>query len=444
MFIRRRWLLFDTMFLLLVMGYITLGTTDVPFHGDESTTIWMSRDFDTVILQGDFDAVAYEAPPRRTTNQHMRIITSNVSKLAMGLAWHSAGYSVDQINDQWVWHPDLDMTWNRVNGHMPTADLLSIMRLTSAWMTALGAVFILAAARLIARHVLNHPFAIAATGWGAIGLYAVHPAILLNGRRAMFEGGLLLGLTMVAWIILAWVQKQRDWQIVIVAGIATGIALSTKHSAAVTVVLFYFGLGLTVVLYRRDWKQLLQMALATLVALLIFLLLNPLWWSQPLDMPSIVIDQRRLILDEQIASFGGYENWSERLQGLWNESLHVAPQYYEAQYWTDFEGVQDVIADYESSIWSGWPDDIAVFTIRLALLGFGALLIIHTLRYGDVRGRRLVLTLALWAIGILTITLFTVPLGWQRYYLPIQPPLMILMGLGLGALVEWGRDVITL
>ena len=194
----RHYLLFlDALLLIVCMGYITNGAATVPFHGDESTTIWMSRDYDTAILHGDFDAIEYQAPPRRTTEQHMRIITSNVSKIAMGAAWSSIGLNTNDVNDQWVW--GLDMQWNGENGHIPSNRLLTISRLTSAWMMAFSLVFITAMGRAVGSTILSHPLAIAASSWGATLLYTLHPAILVNGRRAMFEGGFLLGLTAIAW-----------------------------------------------------------------------------------------------------------------------------------------------------------------------------------------------------------------------------------------------------
>lgn len=424
---RRNLLLLDTLILLLAMAYITLGADRVPFHGDESTTIWMSRDYDTAILQRDSAALGYEAPARRTTDQHMRVITGNFSKLLMGAAWSGAGMQVEDINDQWVW--GLDMGWNRQNGHVPSERLLTIARLTSAWLTALGAVLLLACTQLIARHYLGHPLAIHGAGWGAVLLYTLNPAILLHGRRAMFDAGLLFGLLLVVWVALRLLLSPRTWRTYLVAGLFTGLALTTKHTAAFTVVLLYAALGMGH-LFRREWPAIRNLALATVTALITIYALTPLWWSAPFDGPRAAIDERQKILDEQVAFFGGYTNTTERLTALWDEALHIAPQYYEADYWASYSGVQAEIDDYQHSGLAGWRDDIGIFALRLLTLAVGLWLVIRNWRTPTTR------LLLVWLVGILLITLVSVPLQWQRYYLPIQPPLIILMGLGLGALIE--------
>ncbi len=429
--IRRYLLLIDTLLLLGLMAYVTLGTENVPFHGDESTTIWMSLDFDRVVLQGDVAAVAYEPPPRRNTEQHLRIITSNVSKMAMGVAWWGAGYSPDEINDQWVWGNDLN--WNRDNERIPSERLLLITRLTSAWMTAISVVFVLATARLVGQQLLTNPLAVAAVGWGAAFLYATHPAVLVNGRRAMFEGGLLLGMAMLTWTVLRLRIPYTSWPRYIILGIITGFALSTKHSATFTVVLLYGGLVILALQQADFHYEIGKIGIATLVALLIFLLLNPHWWSRPLQMPAITIEQRQMMLDEQAALYGDYEAFQDRLSGLWDQSLRPAPQYFEAPFWDEYAGVEDEIASYDDSLWAGWSDDIGIFAVRLLLVLAGLWLLVRNRSH-------LGLIVLLWMLGLLIIMLITVPMAWQRYYLPLQLPLTIVMGLGGGLLIElWFR-----
>lgn len=441
---QQRWLLLDAIFLVLVLAFITLGTPDVPFHGDESTTIWMSEDYETVILNGNFEAVAYEPPPRRTTEQHMRMITSNVSKVAIGAAWSGAGMEASDLNEQWVW--GLDMAWNRANGHMPSERLLEVSRLTSAWMTGLSAVFIFGTTRLIGQQIFDHALVVRGMAWTATGLYAVQPAVLLNGRRAMFEGGLLLGIVMVTWgvIFIATSPQNRRWFSYVMLGVVTGLALSTKHSAAFSVTLLYGGLVLLAlrhVLLARQWQktgvELARLALATILALMVFWLMNPHWWgNSPMQMAEVTVDERQKILDEQVALFGGYESSAGRIDGLWTEMFRIEAQYYEADYWGDYPGVQSAMVDYELSGLAGWEDDGLSFAVRLGstLLGLGGMA--YWLVRGPSGARRVLLVLLFWFAGILMVTLLTVPLGWQRYYLPVQPSLALVMGLGAGTIIH--------
>jgi 4-amino-4-deoxy-L-arabinose transferase-like glycosyltransferase len=258
----------------------------------------------------------------------------------------------------------------------------------------------------------------------------------------MFEGGFLLGLTAMAWVTLILIKHQpTKWVIYALFGVVTGFALSTKHSAAFTVVLMYSALSIMTIwrwlqTRHQQFMQVGKLALATFIAVIVFLALNPLWWSQPLKMPEIAIDERQKILDTQVALFGGYDSVSDRLSGLWEQGFRVTPQYFEADYWADYEGVETEIATYEDHFMASWTDDIVIFAARLLFTMFGLSTIFRGIRHGTLQSRQIMLMLLLWGIGIISITFFTVPLDWQRYYLQIQPPLILLMGLGMGLSVD--------
>jgi 4-amino-4-deoxy-L-arabinose transferase-like glycosyltransferase len=429
--------LIDALLLIFLMGYVVAGVKKVPFHGDESTIIWMSKDYETVVLKGGIAEIAYDPPPRRTTEQHLRILNGTLSRWSMGAAWHSAGFEVDDINDQWVW--GLDMEWNRTNGHMPSTRLLEISRLTSAWMTALSIIIILIITRLAARQIFSHPLPIAIAGWLAASFYALNPAVLLNGRRAMFEGGLLLCTALVAWAVLRITEgRSKDY---LLAGIAAGLALSAKHSAVFTIGLLFFALIVAeIVKSRKNIRHLkffaAKMVLAGLSASLIFLMLTPLWWSEHfLQLPGIVLDERQKLLDEQVSLFGKYENWDARLEGFWSETFEIDPQYYEVEYWADYPGVQQEIEDYEKSGLLG-VNNMALTALRFILTALGCLWLIVILWRGKGEQRGIAFILLAWGIGLAAITLITVPLDWQRYYLPMQTPLSVLIAIGGAAIIQ--------
>ncbi len=438
-------LLLDIVFLLGIFAYIIIPIDDVPFHGDESTTIWMSEDYQTA-LDGDFSELAYAEPPRRTTEQHMRIITSNLSKIAMGISWQEAGMEESDLNEQWVWGADFGQ--NEANHSLPSPELLHVTRLSSALLLALSAVFILATTRLITRQFFVQPVTIFLSGWvGVIAYTFLYPAILLNGRRAMFEGGLLFGLALMAWAstrIIA--QRKVRWLDYGVLGICTGLTLSTKHSAAFTVILLYS--GLVIIAGLLAWRSsskflamrdyLLKISLATLLALLIFFALNPLWWSNPLGMPAIVIEQRQMILDEQVTYFPTYKYTepSARISGLVEEILNPTTQYYEADYWIDYAGVSAEIDAYQTSIWAGLGENPFGLIMRGILVLSGTAFLLYLGWRGTWPQRNLVILLVLWAGGLSFITLLTVPLHWQRYYLPVLVPHVIIMSIGAGAILE--------
>ncbi len=432
----KRILLLDALLLMLLVCYVLVGVKDVPFHGDESTIIWMSADYGTVVLKGDLADVRYAPPPRRTTEQHLRILNGTLTRWVMGSTRSIAGFDRNDLNDQWVWGPD--MAWNRANGHMPSDRLLLMTRLSSAALLIISIAFVMAMTRSVANQLFAHRLISAAASWLSAILYALNPVVLMNGRRAMFEGAMLFGVALVGWVTLRLVNRQSSFKGYVLIGVAAGIALSAKHSTAFTIALLFIGLVVDELGSSRNqpkhWYQFSsKFIVLTLTALFVFLALTPLWWSNHLlEMPRITLDERQKILDEQVALFGGYDGWGERLEGLWRRSFGVEPQYYEADYWGDYAGVADEISDYESSHLAGITSPIMPM-IRVSLIVAGLFAMGFGWRHGQ---KNIVGVLALWAIGICLISLVTTPLDWQRYYLPIQPPLSIVMGLGGAALLQ--------
>lgn len=423
---QHRLLLLDAILIILAAAFVTLGAERVPFHGDESTIIWLSKDY-ALFRDGDFEEMYYEPPPRRTTEQHLRILNGTLTRLIDGVVWDGMGLEAEDVNEQWVWGQDYQ--FNLAEGHVPSERLLYAERLTSAWMTLLAGVFLIGAVRLVARYMWFSPWAVTLSGWLALTAYVTHPAILLNGRRAMFEGAHLLGTAALGWLVV-WmlVRNKRQWVHYGLLGVLTGIILTIKFSVTFTVALLFGGLVLPVLLDRR-FAELLKIGLATVLAVLVFFGLSPLWWSAPLDMPSIVVEERRDLLELQASLYGEFDGPGDRLSTLFDEMVASEPQYFEVPEWDIvYPPVYEEIDSYEG--WSGLGDNILARMVRYLLLGGGVALLIYTQQW------QMALLLGLWLVGILAITLLTVPLGWQRYYLPVQVPLVILMGLGSGVIYE--------
>lgn len=424
-----------TLLLWVIAAYSLLGMDVVPFHGDESTTVWMSRDFDTIILQGNWDAIFYQPPPRRTTDQHLRIVTGNFSKFWMGLSWWLGGFSVEHINDQWVWSPDLDLEWNKINGHVPSEKLLWLTRLSSTWMLIVSAAAVYKIVEILALRLFAHRMTAQVASYFGVLFYMTNPAVLLNARRAMFEGGLLLMLALLAlWSIKMlnnW--STLTWRSFFVLGVLTGITFTTKHSAVFTVILFYLVL-LGVFLKERSWVHLFYTFSSGGLALITMFAFSPMWWNAPLEMPHVTYEERRAILQLQVDLFGGYEYWLDRLHGLAQHTLIVEPQYYEADYWGDFEGVRAEIQHYKDTYAAGLVLQAPLsILVHLCLMGMGLWALWQCCRDDTV------LFLMTWTVGLVLITLFTVPLNWQRYYLPLQLPFAILMGIGVGIVWHHGK-----
>ncbi len=402
--------------------YVLAGCWLVPFHGDESTIIYMSWDFDALFRRGDLTHLLYRDPPsaddpQSATRQDLRLLNGVINKYAYGAAWSAAGLTASDLNDQWLWGADLN--FNQANGHTPSDRLLFVCRIASALLTALSiAVVFVSAWRVGGRR----------TAYLAAFIYTLMPAILLNGRRAMMESGLLLFSALLIYMAQRVVSRtalsgrQRTGQM-LAFGILSGLTIASKHTGVLIVAAALFGIVLHTLLTRSDviFQRGLFTAGALLVATAIFLALNTAWWSDPLGMPGRVLRARQALLDAQVKLFNGYTGTTQRVLALIREPLSAPPQYYEVeQGWPQWIGGQITryeavgLAGLSSTLWSG-------------ILGVGFIVgcarAVRRWRQGAV-----FIVLSGLAVTLIVIYLLT-PFDWQRYYLPLITPVAIICGM---------------
>ncbi|MEL7674854.1 MAG: phospholipid carrier-dependent glycosyltransferase [Chloroflexota bacterium] len=426
----------DALWLLALAVYIFAGIDAAPFHGDESMLLYMSHDYQFLVQQRDVDRVLYRDPPIDPLDQELRIINGTVSKMAMGLAWDLAGYAVDDLNQPWIWgfyDPQgewNEWTYNRAFGHMPSDGLLRAGRVSSAALLALSALALF----IITRWIVPARWA----AWVATGLYVTQPSVLLNGRRSMMEGAMLLGATLVILAAIGLLRAQARpnasgrarWAWALALGVAGGFALASKHTNALALAVA-FPVALVEPLIRRaegarfDATHVARLAVAGALALAVFLALNPAWWSDPLHMPERVVETRQRVIEGQLRGYGGFDAWWERPAALVDHAFFAPAQYYEVPVWQEYIG--DQIADYESSALAGRGGGPVWGGLLAAAFVFGGLALAKRWRDGPA------LLALLWPLLIALALLVSNPLNWQRYYLPLQPGIALVAAAG----VDW-------
>jgi 4-amino-4-deoxy-L-arabinose transferase-like glycosyltransferase len=412
-----RFRLADSLFVSLLILYVLGGIALTPFHGDESTIIAMSRDWYTLAVERNFAAVFYRDPSPDPAAQELRLANGVVAKYAIGLELWLAGIPADRLPSQWEW--GADWNYNRSAGHMPDDQVLFVARLASALMTALSVALVFA----IGRHLGGRRGA-----WCAALVYATMPAVLINGRRAMFEGAMLLTLTLVIFAGLLAASPGRLRRRWLFLGAAAGLAVASKHTALIVLVPIF---GMLLWLGRRKLRQtLVYLCGAGLVTGGVFLALNPAWWSAPLRVPGEVLRLRANLIQGQQAFFGAHTDLPARLVALVEQPLGDAQYYEDSQGWPDWIGGQ--IAAYQSAGTAGLPWGRLGVLAVLTMLSGAAVMVRRVSRHTFA-------ALFLAITGFTLLALFiTNPLPWQRYYMPLTIPLAVLLGLGFEA---WGRVI---
>ncbi|NPV66476.1 MAG: phospholipid carrier-dependent glycosyltransferase [Anaerolineae bacterium] len=427
----RRWLRgVDLLWNLALMAFVLGGVAFVPFHGDESTLIMMSRDYYYQFIAGDWQQVFYHDPPLNATEQHLRLLNGTLSKYLIGLAWHVAGLQVSDLNDQWDWGADWD--WNVASGRMPSVALLAAARWSAALPGALS---------VAAMFVLGWRWGRRRVAYPASFLLATHGVILIHVRRAYMEAALQLGSLLVILAAIWWVERlarrgegMRRWLLPALAlGTASGLALASKHSGAVPVVAA--GLGVLIVAARLPGgahrQALGGLAIGAALAVAVFLALNPAWWGDPIGRASQVLRLRADLVADQVAIFPevAYADLPARIGGLIAQVTTADPAYYEVKSWA--EPLGEAIAGYEASPWAGirYGQGTAGEAAGVILL---ALALVGAVRLGwEWQAWVAAPVVGMWTLLTVLFTLAAVPLAWQRYVLPLLPVIVLLAAGGL-------------
>ncbi len=439
---------------MLLACYVLAGTAEVPFHGDESTQIYMSRDYAYQFIQHDLNQIAYSDTPSNAAEQELRLINGTVNKYLIGLAWHLDGMSISNINEQWDW--GADWNYNQQNNHAPTETLLLASRWPSALLLAAGVAVVFALGQTLGGRW---------TPYVASLYYALNPALLLNGRRAMMEGSFIF-FSLLVLLVAIWLLQHPSLPRAILLGIVSGFALASKHTAVFTVVVVFTAVLLYLIYQSArseddssvvDYVLLPYLGFAAIAAFGVFFALNPVWWGDPAARAQNVLQLRQSLLAGQTATFGGYAQFGDQFSGFLRQGLIVYPQYFEISGWDVY--LADQISRYEASVWRGVSigGSVVGALVLCGIMAAGVWEWVKVLVPQRLRNRRWVrwtmpddeavvdvypaVVGAHWLVGTWMLmmvfsTLLLTPLEWQRYYLPLYPAIGLLIAVGVDALAK--------
>lgn len=411
---KRFWML-DAVWLISLCTYIIFGTNITPFHGDESTLLFMNRDYEYQFVERNLDKIFFANPPVNQTEQELRLLNGTVYKYVVGFARQVRGIGGEWLNDFWDWTQGI--AYNRQTNRYPSDNLL---------MTARNAIVPFLGLGIIALFFITKNLGGRFPAYIATAYIALNPPILLNGRRAMMES-LLIGFCLLTILMALWWIKRPSWRNTLFLGISAGFSISSKHPALFTL-LPVFGLcGLFALLQKNRLIHLAKITCAGILVTLIFFALNVAWWRNPIDAGRDVLRLRTDLLTIQMDMFGAYDGFTDQLRGFWEQVFIAQPQYYEVADWGGY--IADQISLYESSLWDGIA--IGGHPILGILLTFITLLGIWACLRQSTTPRWERWLIVAWGLFQFITTLFLTPLEWQRYYLMAYPAVAIFAGMGM-------------
>lgn len=285
--------------------------------------------------------------------------------------------------------------------------------------------------------------------YAAALIYALDPAVLINGRRAMMEGSLMLTTLTAVWWAVAMMSEPQAIGFMrripvatryVILGVLAGLTVAAKDTgvaAAGAVIVGVFIVTLIRSVRReRSWRAgiapLAWIVLAGLVSLAVWFALTPAFWNDPVNATRTMLNFRsQLLIIQSKDDPLRYNTVFDSLRGMVAEPFLTAPQYFELSSWADW--IKAPIRAYEQSVWAGW---IVIYPVVGAILTLAALVgaadIIRRVRRGDAVAGIVVI----WAASAL-VTALPVLIAWQRYYLPLLLVAIVFAADGLAVLAHF-------
>jgi 4-amino-4-deoxy-L-arabinose transferase-like glycosyltransferase len=419
------------------------GLSAVPFHPDESTYIFMSRDFETVFLRRDPGALAWTAPQPLSREARYRLLDGPVLRYLIGLGGWAWGFTTADLNGDWDW----EAAWreNVQAGHRPSPGLLLASRIPEAILTAL-AVGVLFRMGADVRGV--------GVGLAAALLFGLNALTQLHGRRAMAEGPALFFSVLTVWGVVHLTRLSDkaaglDRRIVglsALVGVSLGLAAASKHTGAALILVACPAAGLA--LMQRPWPLARRWTAAAGVSLTLALgslltawALNPILYRAPLANTRAMLAARVEFTQRQIDTIGYLfphlltPTPLARLRAALLEIFLRPPAVWDVPiYAADQASQAEAYLSSPATAWSRHPLAGAVLLgLTLAGLAFSALRVARN-RFGPhTRGEQI---FWLWLAVTLGLILLIIPLDWQRYFFPLLPPACLFASLGLDALAQ--------
>jgi len=435
--------LIDSLWLLALIAYLIAGAAAAPFHGDETTYVFASADFDRV-LRGEWGALRIETIEGDRV-AYERLLNGAVYPYAVGAARYAAGVGSEPLPPRnWVWTLSFDD--NLLWGGVALPSVLLPARLAAAAFMA-GAIIVLFG---LALRFGGRP-----TAYAASVLFALNPIILLQGRRALPEGALLLFGLLTLWIA-AGIARQRElghrdglgrWIALILAGALT---LCSKQSGALFIAAAFGWIVVPELLRTRRLPggMIVRAVGASVGILVLAFALSPGLWNNPPARLGELLRERFSLLSMQVSLDPDAPlSLPERALSIIRQPFLTPLQYFESYGFAGSPTYLTMVRAYDDSPFSGLRLDkggIIGGLMAATLTGLAAVgvVVLFRAKYNGGTTPSAAIGLVVW-LTLTVIALLFNPLPWQRYYLPLIPIVALTTGLALAAVARDGLQITT-
>lgn len=403
--------------------WIFQGVGQVPFHPDESSLLYQSRDFETWLTEPL--SLAWDSSKLEDYDQQYRALNAPLIKYVLGIGRRLAGYGPDAVSTDWDW----SKSWqdNRASGALPSETLLRASRLSITLLLPFSLLLIFYSGAAVRSKRM---------GYVAAVLLSMNALVLLHNRRAMAEGVLNFG---VCLAILGMLEADRKpW----LAAFGAALAVLAKYSSAAMLLVNFLACVWIPSKESSKKRQILRnIIIYIIVATITILILSPIVWIHPLQAVTQIWNARQEFLAKQINTLR-YLQPTQVLDTLPMRfavmlgHLYLTPLQFEevGNYQTQIESM--------SMIYLVNP----LHDLFRHPIGAGFLLFLTIL--GTVTGiRHFVTTREKWmkrkygllilsSLLMLVTLLISIPLPYQRYWIPMVPFLCLWIAYGIEEILQ--------
>ncbi len=407
------------LFILVLLATFHLwGLSKVPFHPDESSHIFMSREF-KVWLTNPMSMI-WNDSDLDIIDRYNRDIDAPLNKYILGLGLSLA--NIQPLPVDWDW----SLTWdkNEQAGALPGQSQLITARLTVTLLLITSVLWIYFSGKM-----LNGLW----NGLIAATLLGTNALILLHDRRAMAESALTLGVCLA--ILGIFSGDKKPW----LAGLGVALAYNAKQSAMPLI-----AVGLVSVCWlpksqlrtRRLWAN-IAVFLGVFMALT--LLLNPILWGDPVGVIIKSLRNRQEFLNRQIdasLAFVPEQVMDSPIQrsAVMISNLYIQPpSFYEFGNYTEHTSATEEV--YLSIPGHNLLRGVIGGGIGLVLTIFGIAIACFKMIKPSTGKRRQLILLFIGTLFQGASLIIAVPLPYQRYVIPMVPFTCLWIGYGLSQII---------
>ncbi len=401
-------LLFIPILFAVYIVWIAQGVESVPFHPDESSLLYQSREFESLLTEPL--SLAWDSSNPDDYDQTYRALNAPLTKYVLGMGRRLAGYGADAVSTDWDW----SKTWqeNQATGALPADALLTASRLT---------ITLLFPFSLLLLYRIGVTLRSRTMGYAAVFLFATNALILLHNRRAMAEGVLTFGVCMA--ILGMFEADRKPW----LAGLGAALAASAKYSCAPLLLINFLACVWIPSHESSNRSRILRNILiyATVAALTIFIL-SPIAWTDPIQAFTQIWNARQEFVERQVNTLRELQpaqvlDTFPMRTAVMLGHLYLSPLQFEevGNYQTQIAPM--VNAYLADSLHNLFRNPLgAGLLLLLTILG-----IVLGLRYltlaRDRQGKRKRALLLLATTVQIVSLLIAIPLPYQRYWIPMVP-----------------------